>query len=128
MTDMVETPPDPTAGRARTLLTLRRTHDTDVQQRQVIVTVDDQPPVTLMFGGSVTREIAPGPHVLRANNTLVWKKLAFSAEPGEHVEFMFINRSGKLMLGFLTLIGVAPLYLTIEERRVPVGDGELGGP
>lgn len=102
-------------------VTITRTSDKDVTHRQIYVTIDDQPNTTLMFGDSVTREVAPGAHRLKANNTLVWKKLDFIVEPGEHVEFVVINRAGKLTLGFLSLLGVAPLYLTIE-RRVPTSE------
>jgi hypothetical protein len=96
-------------------VTLTRTAAADVQQRQVIVSIDDGEKKTLMFGDSVTVELAPGAHRLKANNTLVWKNVDFSAEPGEIVTFQIINRASRLALGFLSLIGVAPLYLTIEK-------------
>lgn len=102
----------------RTLVTLVRTHGTDAQQRQVLVRVDDGPTATLMFGDQVTREVAPGRHLLRVNNTLVWKRVPFTIEPGEHLEFQLINRPGRLTLGFLALLGVAPLYLAIERRSI----------
>jgi hypothetical protein len=71
-----------------------------------------------MFGQTVTFEVKPGLHVLRANNTLFWKKVSFAVEPGEHLEFVLINRAGRLTIGFLALMGVAPLYLTIERRSL----------
>lgn len=76
-------------------------------------TLDGQPLATMMYGDSVTRDIVPGPHRLRLNNTLVWKTLVFTAAPGEHVEYQFANRAGRLALGFLAVMGVAPLYLTV---------------
>ena len=88
----------------------------DVQQRQVIVSVDDGPKATLLYGDSASWNVSPGSHVLKANNTLVWKKVPFAAEPGERVEFLVANRASRFTLGFLTLMGVAPLYLTIERR------------
>ena len=100
-----------------TRVTVARTADADVRQRQVIVTIDDGQKATLMFGDSVTRDIAPGEHRLKANNTLVTKKVTFTAAPGVHVEFVVTNRAGKLTLGFLSLMGVAPLYLTLERRK-----------
>jgi hypothetical protein len=69
-----------------------------------------------MFGEAFTLEVPPGQHVLKANNTLFWKRLPFTLEPGEHLEFVAINHPGRLALGFLTLMGVAPLYLKIETR------------
>jgi hypothetical protein len=99
-------------------VTVHRTHDDDVRQRQVIVNLDDAPKVTLMFGESFTRDVPPGRHRLRFNNTLVKKVLEFDAAPGEHVEVDVVNHPGKLTLGFLSLLGVAPLFLRIERRQV----------
>lgn len=102
------------AGKAR--LTVYRMHDDDIRQRQVIARMDDATPATLMFGESYTAEIAPGPHQLKLHNTLVRKKIDFTAAPGEHVEFDVINKSGRMTLGFLSLLGVAPLFLEVKRR------------
>jgi len=101
-------------------LVLTRTHKKDVGQRQVVVTIDDGAKTTLMFGESATIAISPGEHVLKAHNTLVWKTVPFTVAPGDEVTFMFINHPGRFTLGFLALIGVAPLFLTIEESRAAV--------
>ncbi|TAK16767.1 MAG: hypothetical protein EPO35_04705 [Acidobacteria bacterium] len=100
-------------------LTVNRTSSTDVQHRQIIMSVDDQPFATLLFGQSATKPIAPGHHKLRAYNTLVWKNVEFDVAPGEHVEFQVINRPGRWTYLLVTLLGVGPIYLTIE--RVPQG-------
>ncbi|MCC7007915.1 MAG: hypothetical protein IT184_03790 [Acidobacteria bacterium] len=97
-------------------VTIARTSADDVQQRQVIVSIDDGPKATLLFGDTVTFTVDPGEHVLRTNNTLVWKKTPFSVQPGESVEFAVANRATRFTLGFLSLLGVAPLYLTIERK------------
>jgi len=97
-------------------VTVTRTSEKDVGHRQVYAAIDDQSPATLMFGEAVTWDVTPGAHRLKANNTLQWKKLDFTAQPGEHVEFVVINKAGGFTLGFLSLLGVAPLYLTIERR------------
>jgi len=97
-------------------VTISRTSPADVQQRQVIVSIDDGPKATLVFGEKVSFEIVPGAHVLRSNNTLVWKKTPFSVQAGEHAEFLIANRATRFTLGFLSLVGVAPLYLTVERR------------
>jgi hypothetical protein len=107
--------PGTAGGGPRAQVTLARTDDRDARQRQVVASVDDGPAMTLMYGESQTIAVAPGHHVLKVNNTLVWKRLAFSIESGEHLEFQLINRSGRLTLGFLALLGVAPLYLSIER-------------
>jgi len=71
---------------------------------------------TLMFGESYTKELPAGPHRLKLHNTLVTKKIDFTAAPGEHVEFDVINKPRRLTLGFLSLLGVAPLFLEVKRR------------
>jgi len=97
-------------------VTVSRTDPGDVQQRQIYARLDDGPSHTLIFGDTVTFEVAAGEHVLRANNTLFWKRETFSAAAGEHLQFEVVNRAGLLGLGFLALLGVAPLTLSIERR------------
>jgi hypothetical protein len=96
-------------------VTIARTDPTDVGQRQVIVEVDGGVVTKLAFGDSVTHSLSAGEHVLKANNTLVWRKLTFTAAPGEHVRFLVANRASRFTLGFLTLMGVAPLRMTIDQ-------------
>lgn len=97
-------------------VTIHRTDPGDVGQRQVIVSVDGGDVIKLEFGQTTTFTLAPGEHVLKANNTLVWKKIPFTAAPGEHVEFVVANRSSRFTLGFLALMGVAPLRMTVEKK------------
>lgn len=99
-------------------VTVAREHQADAQQRQVLVHIDDGPRSTLLYGDRITVEVTPGAHVLRANNTLFWKRVPFTIEAGEHLEFTVVNRTGRLTLGFLAVMGVAPLYLDIERRGV----------
>jgi hypothetical protein len=99
-----------------TLLTVERTAATDVQHRQIIVSVDDQPFATLLFGKSETKPIAPGHHRLKAYNTLVWKTVEFDVAEGEHVTFQVINRPGKWTYPLVALLGVGPIYLTVERK------------
>jgi hypothetical protein len=104
----------------RTQVTLSRTEATDVGQREIFARIDDTPTRRFRFGDACTEDVAPGAHQLRVNNTLFWKRVAFTIAPGEHIEFMLINRGGALAIGMLAVLGVAPLSLTIE-RRTPSG-------
>jgi hypothetical protein len=99
-------------------ITFARDSPADAQQRQVIARIDGGPASTLMFGDRITIEVEPGTHVLRANNTLFWKRVRFSIEAGEHLQFQFVNRSGRFTLSLLALLGVAPLYLDIERTSI----------
>jgi hypothetical protein len=98
-------------------VTISRTEKEDVGQRQVIVSIDDGAATKLEFGQTVTIDVPPGSHQLKANNTLVWKKIAFDAPAGSHVEFSVANRSSRFTLGFLALMGVAPLRMTVERKK-----------
>lgn len=107
----------PSPADLRTFVTISRQHAQDVRQRQILVRVDDGPTATLMFGERVTLEVGPGAHVLRVNNTLFWKRVPFTLEAGEHLEYAVVNRAGRFTLSFLAVMGVAPLYLTVERRQ-----------
>ena len=98
-----------------TRVTVARTLPIDVKQRQIILTLDGKPLETLMFGESVTREIEPGHHWIRANNTLVWKTIEFTAQAGGHVSFVTGNRASFGTYTLLALLGTGPLYLIFER-------------
>ena len=98
-----------------TRVIITRTSPDDVGQRQVIVSIDDGPRAQLMFGETTSWEVVPGRHVLKAHNTLVRKTIEFDAGTGEEVRFAVANRASRWMFGFLVVMGVAPLYLTVER-------------
>jgi hypothetical protein len=108
-------------------VTIRRTDRADIGQRQVIVRVDDGPRATLSFGDSVTHALPPGDHVLHAHNTLVWKRVPFTVAAGEQAEFQVVNKPGRFTLGFLSLMGVAPLFLTIHRLASSSGGSDPAG-
>jgi hypothetical protein len=96
-------------------LTVERTSDKDVRQRQIVLSLDGNPFATLLHGQSATREIAPGHHHLRAHNTLVWKTVEFDIAAGETLRFAAVNRAGPGTLALVALLGVGPLYVTLER-------------
>jgi hypothetical protein len=110
--------PDTFDQELRTRVTISRAHPEDCQQRQIVARLDDGAPVTLMYGEAFTEDVRPGSHVLRAHNTLFRKRIAFQVEAGEHLEFIIVNRAGAATLSLLALLGVAPLYMTIERRSL----------
>ena len=109
-TDVAEPPDD-----LRSFVTLSRTHPTDIGERHVFVKLDDTK-VRLSYGDSFTAELKPGAHHLRAHNTLVWKNLKFTLEPGEHLEFVIINSGRWWTWGIAGVLGSAPLFLSIAKR------------
>lgn len=96
-------------------VTIARTHATDVGLRQLVITLDGERLGDLLFGESMQRDVAPGPHRLRVSNTLVWKTLEFDVKPGEQVRFEAINRAGKLTYPMLIILGAGPLYVTVKR-------------
>jgi hypothetical protein len=98
-------------------VTVSRTSPTDVQQRQMIVKLDDEPFATLLYGETVTREVEPGHHRLSVDNTWVWKTVEFDLAAGEHAKFRVINRAGRFTWWMVALLGAGPMYVTIERER-----------
>ena len=105
----------PAAPTARVVITRR--HEDDVRDRQIVVSMDGEPLATLMFGQQATREVASGPHRLKAHNTLFWKNLDVDLAPGEEARFIVITRAGSGTLSLLGILGVGPLYLTFDRER-----------
>ena len=68
-------------------VTVTRRSPKDVKQRHMFVSLDGETIAELAFGQTASREVSPGPHILRAHNTLVWKTLNCDLAPGEHAHF-----------------------------------------
>jgi hypothetical protein len=98
-------------------VTVTRDAPDDVRIRQLVVSIDGERAATLLFGESVTRELAPGAHRLRVHNTLVWKTVDFELGEGEHPRFTAVNRAGFGTYTMVGLLGAGPLYVTV--RRGP---------
>ena len=96
-------------------VTITRTHQSDFGDRQLIVTLDGERLGDLLFGDSISRDVAAGQHSLRISNTLVWKTLKFDVKPGEQVRFEAINRAGRLTYPMMVILGAGPLYLTVRR-------------
>jgi len=96
-------------------ITICRQSPEDAGYREVFVSLDGEQLVMLQFGESYTCEVKPGPHRLRAHNTLFWKTHQIILRPGEHAKFVAINRTGTISFGLLFMLGAFPLYLTFER-------------
>ena len=102
----------------QTLVTLSRQENDDCGQRQIVVRIHGVSRAELLFGESVTVEVEPGMHRMWVHNTLFWKTIRFTVEPGEHLEFEVVNRAGPLTLGFLSVLGAGPLFLSVRRRSL----------
>ena len=109
-------------------ITVRRQSPDDVRHRQLIVSLDGGPWVTLMYGQSATREVPPGRHTVKVYNTLVWKTHEVSLAEGEHVSLSVVIRATFGTYALVSLLGVGPLYVTIhpEPGRSDVPNGAPG--
>ncbi len=104
-------------------VTIARQSPDDAQERQLVVSIDGRNVATLLFGGSITTEVEPGPHRLRVHNTLVWRTLPFEVAEGESVRFTAVNRPGRGTTGLLSILGARPLYVELFRDDT----GEPGG-
>jgi hypothetical protein len=96
-------------------LVVTRTSERDVKYRQIFVSLDGTSLGDLLYGKSISREIAPGPHYIRVHNTLFWKTIDFEARAGETVTFQTVNYAGRGFWNFVLIIGVAPLFLSVDR-------------
>jgi hypothetical protein len=102
---------------ARLLIT--RASARDVRNRQIFVSLDGAKIGDILFNEKIDRPIAAGPHRLRVHNTLFWKTITFEAAPGETVHFETINYQGRGFISLVLIIGVAPLFLSVERVAAP---------
>lgn len=94
-------------------VTLTRRSPEDARERQVVVSIDGRKLATLMYGGSFTTDIEPGPHRMRVHNTLFWKTIHFEVKPGGTAGFTIVNRPGRGTTGLLSILGARPLYVDV---------------
>jgi len=98
-------------------LSIVRNESQDVQDRIVHLWVDGDRWDNLPYGKTVSRDIAPGRHVVKAHNTLFGTTIEIDAAPGEHVRLSCLNGltgGGKLMV---LMLGVA--YLRVRLTLLP---------
>lgn len=98
-------------------ITVGRRSNKDVGYRDIYIDLDGEQMAILHAGDEVTREVKPGPHRLKAHNTLFRKTLDMTLAPGEHARFTVINRAGFGTYSVLAFfLGGGPLYLTLERE------------
>jgi hypothetical protein len=106
-------------------ITVARQSLQDAGYREIFVSIDGEQVAMLEYGDMYTAEIKPGPHRLRADNTLFRKTHQIVLRPGEHARFTAINRTGRISFGLLFMLGAFPLYLTFERQTEPVATDRL---
>lgn len=105
-------------------LTITRNQPLDVQDRPVRIWVDDERWDNLTYGKTLSRDIAPGHHRIKAHNTLFGTTLEFDAAAGEEVRIRCQNGlTGGGMLMVL-MMGVAYLRVRLEQEPSGAPDAE----
>jgi len=96
-------------------LTIARAPSDDLQQREVIASLDGEEIARLMEGEFVTREISAGHHRLRVDNTWNRRTIAFDAISEEHAKFFVTNRASSLSQFLQFTFGGGPVYVEIQR-------------
>lgn len=96
-------------------LSVRRQSPEDAGHRQVVLSLDGDRWVTLLHGQAARREVPAGRHVLKADNTLMKRSIAFELAEGEEARFAVVNRAG-FGTWFFMLLGSPLLYLTLRRE------------
>jgi hypothetical protein len=99
-------------GSAR--ITVRRDLPDDVQLRQIIVKLDRKRVGVLLYGDTVTLDVAPGRHWLQVDNTWNWKTISLELKPGEHKKFATKSRAGWLTTFLVGTLGAGPMYVSVQ--------------
>ena len=100
---------------ARVLIT--RDHPEDIQDRPVYLWIDDDKwDGVLKYGRTFERELAPGHHQVKANNTLFSTRVEFDAAPGETVRYRCENGLTGGGMVMVLMMGVA--YLRVRLTRL----------
>jgi hypothetical protein len=102
------------SGSIGTQITVLRNSSEDTQTRQIIVYLDGENRGELMYGDSMTLDVAPGAHVLGVDNTWNRKDLPIVVRPGEDLRFVTKSSAGKFVWFLLGFLGAGPMRVSIE--------------
>ena len=97
-------------------LVITRDHPQDIQDRPVYLWIDGEKwDGVLKYGTTFTRDLAPGAHQVRANNTLFSHKVEFEAKAGETVRYRCEN--GLTGGGMIMVLMMGVAYLRVRLIR-----------
>ena len=97
-------------------LVITRDHPQDIQDRPVYLWIDGEKwDGVLKYGTTFTRDLAPGSHQVRANNTLFSHTVEFEAKAGETVRYRCEN--GLTGGGMIMVLMMGVAYLRVRLIR-----------
>jgi hypothetical protein len=98
-------------------LVITRDHPQDIQDRPVYLWIDgvkwDR---ALKYGATFTRDVPPGRHTVKANNTLFSHTVEFDAKPGETIRYRCEN--GLTGGGMIMVLMMGVAYLRVRLNRL----------
>lgn len=97
-------------------ITVSRQSTDDMGQREIFVSLDGKELAILRHGETVTRDVAPGSHQLRAHNTLFRKVIDLDLAAGEEARLRVVNKAGWGTYGLASVLGAGPIYLVFERE------------
>jgi hypothetical protein len=109
-------PLEPTATK-EAQLTISRYEGDIFADRQIYIFVDDEPWGKVRYGDSITRELTPGRHKVRAFNTLFSRTIELDLRPAEHARVRCGN--GFPRAGWLLMMWLHVTYLLVRLEREP---------
>lgn len=95
-------------------VTIFRNSPDDTQTRQIKIYLDRQNQGELMYGDSMTLDVAPGAHVLRVDNTWNRQELPIEVQSGDDLQFLTKSSAGKFVWFLLGFLGAGPMHVSIE--------------
>jgi hypothetical protein len=107
---------------AQATIVLSRTSPDDVGIREIYVSIDGQDAGVLRPGDRIVRQVTPGPHVVKAHNTLFRRTRECHLAPGESAEFLGVNKAGggsMVMSILMAVLGVGALKLDFDRIVAP---------
>jgi hypothetical protein len=108
---------DAAPAAAQGTITIRRTSNNDVQQRQIIVKLDGENVGELFYGDTVSVPVTPGHHRLRVDNTWNWKTVELDVVAGDHLKFQTVSRAGRFTWFLVSVLGAGPIYVSIKREE-----------
>ncbi|HJZ64446.1 MAG TPA: hypothetical protein VKD70_09015 [Candidatus Acidoferrum sp.] len=97
-------------------LTVNRNSSKDAQQREINVYLDGDPIAELMYGQTISKEIAPGPHKLLVDNTWNKQTSEFTAIENETVSFLAQNTASSFSQFLLGIFGAGPIRVSLTRQ------------
>ena len=99
-------------------ITITRNSPDDVQDRWIRIYIDDLPEEILRYGETITKQVDPGHHKIKAHNTLSKHTIEFDAAPDENVRIKCHNTVARG--GILMMLTTGFAFITVRlEREEP---------